>query len=631
MQANKIILNDEVLIDLTEDTVTEVDVAEGKTFHKADGTTGIGSLVAGSGDTLKAVFDVTKTAKELLRNKSELTSVNNMFNFDTTENVTNMGSMFSGCSSLTEVPSFDTSNVTNMNSMFSGCTNLTSVPLFDTSNVTDMYGMFYICSNLSTVPTFNTSNVTNMYGMFYNCRSLTSAPLFDTTENVTNMQSMFQYCTNLTEVPLFNTSNVTNMRDMFNSCTKLTSVPLFDTSSVTSMYGMFSSCQGLKTTPLLDASSVTNMYGMFYSCLNLNTALLLNTSNVTSMESMFYNCNALQLVDISDMSSVTNTNIMLGNCMNLRYVKFGKVTSNTKFTSNTFSTTGTNREHLRTIDFSNATGVPTLASTFSYLPTFYKIIIPDELYDEWIVATNWAGLKGMYIKASEYNDPQIVFTEGTPDLAYTISGSGNSRKVYCSGIGETNEEEIEIANTYDGIVVGEIRYDAFKNCTFLKSITIADSIKRINRDAFSGCISLTKVNFKGTIDDWAQLSAGTYNPTYIAKDLHINDVLLTHADIKYVPSIVGHAFACCESLVSVTMSDRVKSIGTQAFSNCSNLKRVDMSAYTSVPTLSNVDAFANTHEELEIKVPSNLIEEWKAAENWIEYADQIVEDFTNTI
>lgn len=36
-KANKFILNGEVIIDLTQDTITEDDVVNGKTFHRADG------------------------------------------------------------------------------------------------------------------------------------------------------------------------------------------------------------------------------------------------------------------------------------------------------------------------------------------------------------------------------------------------------------------------------------------------------------------------------------------------------------------------------------------------------------------------------------------------------------------
>lgn len=43
--ANKIILNNEIILDLTNDTVSESDVLEGKIFHKADGTVGVGTLV----------------------------------------------------------------------------------------------------------------------------------------------------------------------------------------------------------------------------------------------------------------------------------------------------------------------------------------------------------------------------------------------------------------------------------------------------------------------------------------------------------------------------------------------------------------------------------------------------------
>ena len=43
MKANKVSLNNEVLIDLTQDTAVEEDVLTGKTFHKADGSIGVGT------------------------------------------------------------------------------------------------------------------------------------------------------------------------------------------------------------------------------------------------------------------------------------------------------------------------------------------------------------------------------------------------------------------------------------------------------------------------------------------------------------------------------------------------------------------------------------------------------------
>ena len=83
-------------------------------------------------------------------------------NFDdrfNTSRVTNMSSMFLGCSSLMSLnlSSFNTENVTNMSRMFgtdgwgNGCSSLTSLDLsnFNTENVTDMSGMFSGCGSLA--------------------------------------------------------------------------------------------------------------------------------------------------------------------------------------------------------------------------------------------------------------------------------------------------------------------------------------------------------------------------------------------------------------------------------------------------------------------------------------------------
>ena len=114
---------------------------------------------------------------------------------------------------------FDTSNVTNMGSMFSNCTNLINIPLLDTSNVTNMSYMFSYCTNLINIPLLDTSNVTNMSYMFSNCTNLTTIPLLDTS-NVTNMSYMFNYCKNLTAIRFNpNANNIDNFNISY--CTKM--------------------------------------------------------------------------------------------------------------------------------------------------------------------------------------------------------------------------------------------------------------------------------------------------------------------------------------------------------------------------------------------------------------------------
>ncbi len=157
---------------------------------------------------------------------SNLISINFNDNFNTS-NVTDMGNMFSVCSSLTslDLSSFNTAKVTNMNDMFASCSSLTSLNLstFDTSNVTDMRYMFDCCSSLTSLDlsNFNTANVTDMQRMFESCSSLTSLDLSSfNTANVVNMSQMFRNCSSLTTTINIMTSYINCLQIFYRAATK---------------------------------------------------------------------------------------------------------------------------------------------------------------------------------------------------------------------------------------------------------------------------------------------------------------------------------------------------------------------------------------------------------------------------
>ena len=189
-----------------------------------------------------------------------LTRIEGIWNLNT-ENVTDMSSMFLGCSSLSslDLTNFDTGNVTDMSRMFRGCRDLTSLDVtnFNTEKVTDMSRMFQNCYDLTSldVSNFNTSKVTDMCCMFVGCHKLTSL-----------------------NVSKFNTTEVTDMRDMFEDCYALTSLDLtnFDTGKVKDMLFMFYGCSALTTiyasNKFVTDKVTDNGSKMFYGCKNLKGA-----------------------------------------------------------------------------------------------------------------------------------------------------------------------------------------------------------------------------------------------------------------------------------------------------------------------------------------------------------------------
>ena len=107
--------------------------------------------------------------------------------------------MFYNCSALEtlDLSNFDTQNVTDMGDMFSECYALKTLDVssFDTKNVTSMYDMFYNCSALKTIyasDLFVTTAVVFDEDMFIGCASLVGAVPYD--ENKTGKE-MANYTT----------------------------------------------------------------------------------------------------------------------------------------------------------------------------------------------------------------------------------------------------------------------------------------------------------------------------------------------------------------------------------------------------------------------------------------------------
>ena len=144
------------------------------------------------------------STKNWFRDMTEIRSISGL-EYLNTENVTDMSSMFYGCSSITslDLSHFNTAKVKNMGGLFRDCSGLKSVNLsgFITASVSYMNQMFYGCSNLTSLDlsSFNTRVVVFSNGMFMNCNNLVTIYASDkwSTQYTMAHSGMFTGCTSL--------------------------------------------------------------------------------------------------------------------------------------------------------------------------------------------------------------------------------------------------------------------------------------------------------------------------------------------------------------------------------------------------------------------------------------------------
>ena len=165
------------------------------------------------------------------------------------------------------------------------------------------------------------------------------------------------------------------------------------------------------------------------------------------------------------------------------------------------------------------------------------------------------------------------------------------------------------------ICVTEIRGNSFYANWSLKTIVFPDSITTFsNKNNFDGCYSLKEIIIPNSVT--------TIDSNYIfANTFTLEKVIMLTDSITTIP---GYAFYQCYCLRSLKIPKTVTTIGANAFYYCYSLLEYDFSQHTSVPTLSNTNAFTRINSACKIKVPNSLLSQWKAATNWSTYADYII-------
>ena len=135
---------------------------------------------------------------------------------------------------------------------------------------------------------------------------------------------------------------------------------------------------------------------------------------------------------------------------------------------------------------------------------------------------------------------------------------------------------------------------AFRGCTSLESITIPKSVKAIKGFAFYGCVSLYEVKITDLVS-WFSISfENCSNPLSYAHHLCLNGEEVRELVVpKSVKSIGDYAFEGCYDLTSIVFHDGVTSIGVKAFLYCPILSKVEITDLDSWRSISFKDDTAN--------------------------------------
>lgn len=265
---------------------------------------------------------------------------------------------------------------------------------------------------------------------------------------------------------------------------------------------------------------------------------------------------------------------------------------------------------LPSIPFFEHTSVPTLENINAFSNTTCQFVVPDNLYDEWIAATNWSAYADRIVKASEYvyldfADPVVekICAENIGDGIGTTQEQANKVTTFPDIFqGNTEITSFDELERFENVT--NLAFGAFQNCTSLKSVAFPH-IKSLGGNTFLNCSSL---DMDITLPSLMTLT-GTrqFNKSAIRKVISLGSIT----------SVSDAMFEHCSSLIEVVIPSTCATINGSALYGCTALQSIICNPITP-PVLKSVIPYQSI-----IYVPDESVGEYKAHTNWAKYADKI--------
>lgn len=200
--------------------------------------------------------------------------------------------------------------------------------------------------------------------------------------------------------------------------------------------------------------------------------------------------------------------------------------------------------------------------------------------------------------------------EVTPDDGYLLSKVVVSASIKSDSDINAGIDAI-MSNAVNNIDsdVDDVRNFAFYALTSLITVNFSNKV-RLGDQCFRGCTNLIKFN--------------ALKANYVGSYAFYSCTKLGEINLPSAITVLTNAFAYCYALRKADFGV-AKSIAASTFNRCNMLDTMIIRSAT-VATLENINAFNDTpiaNGTGYIYVPTNIVESYKAATNWVTYASQI--------
>ena len=497
---------------------------------------GVNTLAAYIGNATELILPANYNGEDYRIGASAFSGNTTLTSVTISDAVTSIGNdAFKGCTALASV-SMGCGVASIGNYAFSGCSVLTGIELPDAVKTIGTY-VFQNCTKLASISMGSGVTSIGNYA-FAGCSSLASITIPNSVTTIGTYA--FQNCKALASVSIGN--GVTSIGNYaFGGCKALSGITIPDAVTSIASYA-FENCTSLASVSI--GSGVTSIGNYaFNGCTALKDLRfedgegILTLGYKTSSQGLFYDCPLESLYLGRNLSCSSNSS-------------YGPFHSRTALTSLTIG------DKVTSIGNYLFYGCSSLAS----------ITIPNS-----VTTIGTYAFQNCKALAS------VSIGGGVTSIGnYAFSG--------CSSLASiTIPNSVTTIGTY-----------VFQNCSALASVSIGGGVTSIGNYAFNGCTALKDLRFEdgeGTLTlGYKTSSQGLFydcplESLYLGRNLsytssssyspfHSRTALTSLTIVDKVTSIGNYLFYGCSNIAEVIVPSNIASIGTQAFYNCKSLKSV---------------------------------------------------------